>query len=53
MFLVRAGTPISDIDPDDLPSPRYDAKKKAIQVLPHYEEVKDQGFNTPKTSDPS
>ena len=22
MFLVRAGTPISDIDPDELPSPR-------------------------------
>lgn len=28
MFLVRAGTPISEIDPDDLPSPRGDAKKK-------------------------
>lgn len=38
MFLVRPGTPISDIDPNDLPSPRYDAKKKKIKVLPHYSE---------------
>jgi hypothetical protein len=28
MFIVRPGTPISDVDPDDLPSPRGDAKKK-------------------------
>ena len=41
MFLVRAGTPISDIDPDELPSPRYDAKKKKIKVLPHYSEKLD------------
>ncbi len=38
MFLIRAGTPISDIDPNELPSPRYDAKKKKIKVLPHYYE---------------
>lgn len=38
MFLIRAGTPISDIDPNELPSPRYDAKKKKIKVLPHYSE---------------
>ena len=28
MFLVRAGTPISEIDPDDLPSPRGDGERK-------------------------
>jgi hypothetical protein len=38
MFLVRTGTPITDIDPDELPSPRYDTKKKKIKVLPHYSE---------------
>lgn len=38
MFLVRSGTPISEIDPNELPSPRYDAKKKKIKVLPHYSE---------------
>lgn len=41
MFLVRAGTPISEIDPDELPSPRYDAKKKKIKVLLHYSEKLD------------
>jgi len=38
MFLVRAGTPISDIDSNELPSPRYDAKREKIKVLPHYSE---------------
>ncbi len=28
MFLVRVGTPISDIDPNELPSPRGDSKRK-------------------------
>lgn len=41
MFLVRPGTPISDVDPDDLPSPRGDSKLKATQVLPHYMEIKE------------
>ena len=40
--MVRAGTPISEIDPDELPSPRYDAKKKKIKVLPHYSEKFDE-----------
>jgi len=43
MFLVRAGTPISDINPDDLPSPRGDNMKKEVQVLPHYAENRDKG----------
>jgi hypothetical protein len=43
MFLVRSGTPITDIDPNELPSPRYDAKKKKIKVLPHYSEKIDDG----------
>lgn len=38
MFLVRQGTPISDIDPNELPSPRQDGKKKKIKVLPYYSE---------------
>ena len=42
MFLVRQGTPISHIDPNELPSPRYDAKKKKIKVLPHYSEKVDE-----------
>ena len=42
MFLVRSGTPISEIDPNELPSPRYDAKKKKIKVLPHYSEKLDE-----------
>ena len=42
MFLVRSGTPISDIDPDELPSPRCDGKNKKIKVLPHYSEKIDE-----------
>ena len=44
MFLVRTGTPISEIDPNDLPSPRADAKKKKIKVLPHYSEKYDENI---------
>ena len=28
MFLVRVGTPISEIDPDELPSPRGEGDRK-------------------------
>lgn len=48
MFLVRSGTPISEIDPDELPSPRYDAKKKKIKVLPHYSEKLDESKKIPR-----
>ena len=48
MFLVRQGTPISDIDPNELPSPRYDAKKKKIKVLPHYSEKVDDSKKNPR-----
>jgi len=48
MFLVRCGTPISDIDPNELPSPRYDAKKKKIKVLPHYSEKIDDAKKIPR-----
>ena len=41
MFLVRPGTPITEVDPNELPSPRGDADRKATQVLPHYYEEKD------------
>lgn len=30
MFLVRTGTPISEVDPKELPSPRGDTRRKAI-----------------------
>lgn len=42
MFLVRASTPISDIDPNELPSPRGDAKE--TYVLPYYFETKDNTY---------